>query len=157
MRIFLWRLPAHVVIHSFDRVRIMIDACSRRGFRRLLLSTSILAFVTLACGHLAVSASPAAKDKQDVKKNYALIFGTVWNAQNRPVYGVHVKIRRADEKKARWNLVSDHHGEFAQRVPAGAADYIVWAELPKHKGPVAETKVHIENDERSDIGLHLTE
>ncbi|MFB3814827.1 MAG: hypothetical protein ACE14L_12030 [Terriglobales bacterium] len=87
---------------------------------------------------------------------YALIFGTVWTPDARPAGGVRVKIRRAEEKKARWELVSDRRGEFAQRVPAGTADYVVWAEVKGHKGPAAETKVHIENDERQDIGLHLT-
>lgn len=98
---------------------------------------------------------------------YALIFGTVWGPDNRPVYGVKVAIRRADHKKARWHLVSDHNGEFAQRVPAGKAEYIVWAEsVPgrraksskvKDLAADSEVKVHIENDERADIGLHLTE
>jgi hypothetical protein len=78
------------------------------------------------------------------------------------VHGVNVKIRRADQKKARWNLYSDHHGEFAQRVPAGRADYIVWADLKGYKPPDgkklaagAEVTVHVENDERVDTGVHL--
>ena len=59
-------------------------------------------------------------------------------------------------------LYSDHAGEFAQRVPAGKADYIVWVDtkdyrLPsgKHLKPGTEVTVHIEKDERSDLGLHL--
>ncbi len=73
-------------------------------------------------------------------------------------YGVKVKIRRANEKKAKWELYSDHHGEFAQRVPAGEADYIVWADVKTAKGSSPpEVKVHVINDERQDIGLHLTE
>jgi hypothetical protein len=73
-----------------------------------------------------------------------------------------VKIRRADDKKPRWELISDHNGEFAQRVPAGKADYLVWADLKGHKssdnkqlGVGTEVTVHIEFDERADIGLHL--
>src|SRR5882762_7567621 len=95
-------------------------------------------------------------------KPYALIFGTVWDPDGHPVYGVKVKIRRADQKKAHWELFSDHQGEFAQRVPTGKADYIVWADLKDYKLPNgrhlrAGTKVtvHIENDERADMGLHL--
>ena len=38
-------------------------------------------------------------------------------------------IRRADQKKAKWELNSDHSGEFAQRLPAGKADYVVWADM----------------------------
>jgi len=95
-------------------------------------------------------------------KPYALIFGTVWGPDGQALYGVKVKIRRADEKKARWELYSNHTGEFAQRLPAGKADYIVWADvkgykLPsgKHLKPGSEVTVHIDDDERSDIGLHL--
>lgn len=93
---------------------------------------------------------------------YALIFGTVWSPDGRPVYGVKVKIRRADEKKARWELYSNHTGEFAQRLPVGKADYIVWADVKDYKLPSGkklkpgpEVTVHIDGDERSDIGLHL--
>jgi hypothetical protein len=93
---------------------------------------------------------------------YALIFGTVWGPDDRPLYGVRVKIRRADQKKARWELYSDHNGEFAQRVPPGPSDYVVWADLKYYKSLAGkelhqdrEVKVHIDNDERQDVGLHL--
>ena len=97
-------------------------------------------------------------------KPYALIFGTVWDPDGHPLYGIKVKIRRATDKanKARWELYSNHAGEFAQRLPAGTADYIVWADVKgvklssgKRLKPGAEVTVHIDNDERSDIGLHL--
>ncbi len=91
-------------------------------------------------------------------KDYALIFGTVWNAKDQPVYGIPIKIRRAGEKKARWELMSDHRGEFAQRVPTGAQDYVIWAEVKTGKGKAnPETKVHVDKDERVDVSLHLTE
>jgi hypothetical protein len=95
-------------------------------------------------------------------KPYALIAGTVWGPDDRPVYGVRVKIRRAKDKKAKWELYSDHMGEFAQRVPAGESDYIIWADLkgfkPADGKPLhlaQEVTVHIYNDEREDTGLHL--
>ncbi|MGH7969048.1 MAG: hypothetical protein ACREIC_10015 [Limisphaerales bacterium] len=90
---------------------------------------------------------------------YALLFGTMWGPDQRPLPGVEIHIRRATEKKARWTLVSDHHGEFAQRVPPGTMDYVVWADIrEKHHPPRhVEAKVHVENDERVDFGLHLTE
>jgi hypothetical protein len=95
------------------------------------------------------------------EKPYALIFGTVWGPDDHPIYGVKVKIRRADQKKAHWELYSDHHGEFAQRLPAGRMDYVVWADLKGYHvngKPLRlekEVPVHIEYDERADIGLHL--
>ncbi len=103
-----------------------------------------------------------------LRKDYALIVGTVWDRADRPVYGAVVKIRREGQKKAQWELVSDHSGEFAQRVPPGAAEYIVWVDdTRKVDDPLvarrklrpgqAQTKVRIENDERADVSLHLTE
>jgi len=98
-------------------------------------------------------------------KPYALIAGTVWGPDDRPVYGVTVKIRRATDKpnKVRWEVYSDHMGEFAQRVPAGDAEYIIWADLKSFKSNngkalrlVKEVTVHIFGDEREDTGLHLT-
>jgi len=113
---------------------------------------------------LGLSATPidAGEDSGKKEKPYALIFGTVWDPDNRPVYGVRVFIRRADKKKPQWELMSNHMGEFAQRVPAGAADYIIWADPKGCKSldgrklsPGDEAKVHVDNDERVDTGLHL--
>jgi len=93
---------------------------------------------------------------------YALIYGTVWDPDGHTLYGVKVKIRRANEKKTRWELFSNHTGEFAQRVPVGPADYVVWADVKEFKLPDGrrlqageEVKVHIYADERADIGVHL--
>lgn len=103
----------------------------------------------------------AAQKSKD--KPYALIAGTVWGPDDRPVYGVSVKIRRAKDKKPKWEVYSDHHGEFAQRVPAGESDYVVSADL-KHFKPadgkplhqVQEVTIHIYGDEREDTSVHLT-
>jgi hypothetical protein len=122
----------------------------------------------LAAAALLFCASPllhsAAAPPPEKEKPYALIFGTVWGPDDRPVYGVTVKIRRATDKpkKVRWEVSSDHHGEFAQRVPVGEADYILWTDLKGVKSPdgkplhlVKEVTVHIYNEEREDTGLHL--
>jgi hypothetical protein len=103
-------------------------------------------------------ASSAAEPKEDPRKPYALIFGTVWGPDSRPVQGVKIKVRRAQEKKARWEMYSDRRGEFAVRLPAGKQEYVVWADVkgPKDR-PKPEVRVQIENDERADIGLHLME
>jgi hypothetical protein len=93
---------------------------------------------------------------------YALIFGTVYDAAGHTIYGVKVKIRRSYEKKSRWEVYSNHTGEFAQRVPVGVADYIVWADVKDFRSdsgkklkPGAEVSVHVDGDEREDIGIHL--
>jgi len=93
-------------------------------------------------------------------KPYALIFGTVYGPDDRPVYGAQVQIRRADGKSVKGGdaLASDHQGEFALRVPAGAADYLIRATAKKGKRKLAaEIKAHVDFDERVDVGLHLRE
>ena len=125
------------------------------------LLTAILCFIVLSVPAIRVSASHAfANQKPD--EPYALIFGTVWGPDDHPLYGVKVKIRRADQKKPHWELMSDHNGEFALRVHPGPADYLVSADLKSYKSlsgkelhQDGEVKVHIENDERQELGLHL--
>ena len=94
--------------------------------------------------------------------HYALIFGTVWGPDDHPLYGVKVRIRRTRDKKPKWELTSNHVGEFAQRVPASKADYVVWADVKGVKTKdghalhlAQQVPVHVEYDERVDIGLHL--
>jgi hypothetical protein len=132
--------------------------CSRFSPLALLLAGTLLLSLSPP---LQGSARQPGKDKD---KPYALIFGTVWGPDDRPLYGVAVKIRRASDKpkKVRWELYSDHHGEFAQRVPAGESDYILWADLKGFKPAdgkalhlVQEVTVHVYGDEREDTGLHL--
>ena len=126
---------------------------------------AIVAPVLLTALRLASAGAQQAQGSQRATiKPYALIFGTVWDPDGHPLYGVKVKIRSVDDKdkKARWELYSSHTGEFAQRVPAGKADYVVSADVKGYKlpsgkklKPGSEVTVHIENEERSDIGLHL--
>jgi hypothetical protein len=129
---------------------------------RLRFLIALLCFVALPIFPHTVLANPAAPVYQRPDQPYALIFGTVWGPDDHPLYGVKVKIRRADQKKAHWELYSDHHGEFAQRVPPGPADYLVWADLKGYKSDSGkelhqdeEVKVHVDKDERQDLGLHL--
>jgi hypothetical protein len=96
------------------------------------------------------------------QKPYALIYGTVYGPDNGTVYGVKVHIRRSDQKKPKWELYSDHAGEFAQRVPAGRATYVIWADLSGFKTMKGKklqagepVTLEIQNDERADISLHL--
>ncbi len=138
-----------------------------RNRRRLHHPASYLLVLLLAISTLGSHLTPEASAALATKKlrpndPYALIFGTVWGPDNRSAYGVRVLIRRSSDKKARWEVYSDHAGEFAQRVPAGKEDYVVSADLKGvktsdgHKVHLQEdVPVHVEYDERVDIGLHL--
>ncbi len=126
-----------------------------------VLSAAIFLFIILVVVQPVSAVNAPGREEAP----YALIYGTVWGPGNQPVYGIHVKIRRATEKKARWEVTSDHSGEFAQRVPAGEADYFITADVKgsdipkklKQLKPGPEVKVHIINDEREDTGVHLTQ
>ena len=97
-----------------------------------------------------------ADSQSHARDPYALLFGTVYDTNGHPAHGIKIKIRRLDQKKARWELMSDHQGEFAQRVPAGKADYIITADIKTAKGqPKPELTVHVDNDERKDFVLRL--
>jgi len=120
------------------------------------MAASVLFLASLLVPLSALGSEP------EKPKPYALIFGTVWDPDGHALYGVTVKIRRVDDTKPRWEVYSNHSGEFAQRVPAGKADYIVWADVKGYKlpsgkklKPGSEVTVHIDSDERSDISLHL--
>jgi hypothetical protein len=129
-------------------VRFPVPHCGRR-----ILPAGHAAVLVVLC----LVGIAAAQQAKAPARDYALIYGTVWSANDTPAAGVPVTIRRADSKKPSWDLVSDRRGEFAQRVPPGKQDYIVQANIKVPKGqPKPEVTVHIEDNERQDIGLHLT-
>lgn len=113
--------------------------------------------ILLAALAFALACAPAmAKDKKPAKADYAVVIGTIYGPDDRPAVGVKIDVYRADKKKPHWELVSDRRGEFAQRVPAEKADYIVRPDLKdKQAAEKAAVTVHIEKDERQDITLHL--
>lgn len=154
----------------------------RRGSGSLTACLAILAFAAMARPQAAdqpqatnqpqttEKQTSEKKDKRKAEKPYALIFGTAYGPDDRPLYGVKITIRPQAKKHPSWELMSDHRGEFAQRVPAGTNDYLVRGEaeyapagddgkpqLSKKVRLKGETRVHVDNEERRDISVHLTE
>lgn len=129
-----------------------------RSILRARYASVLLSFLIFAPNLVTARSAPDPQSSSHPSKyDYALIYGTVWGPDNHPVAGVPIKIRRAQDKKAKWELVSDSHGEFAQRVPPGAQDYIIEADIKVPKGqPKPQTQAHIDNDERQDVSIHLT-
>lgn len=72
----------------------------------------------------APSKTPAAPSKTEKKKyshaNDFLIRGTVFTDKALSFPGVQLRIRRASEKKFRWESYTNSRGEFAVRVPQGS-------------------------------------
>jgi len=129
----------------------------RNAVAALVCITSLLLYLPLQ----------ARDDKK--KQTYGIIYGTAYGPDDRPLYGVRVTIHPAGKKHPNWELQSDHHGEFAQRVPPVSADYEVRGvvdlvpveggkpQKSKKKHLTGMTKVHIDGEERKDFSLHLTE
>jgi hypothetical protein len=68
---------------------------------------------------------PAPEKPQKQKYSHAndfLIIGTVFDPKGYAFPGVELRIRRANEKKYRWDSYTNSRGEFAVRVPQGS-DY----------------------------------
>jgi hypothetical protein len=70
-------------------------------------------------------AQPAGEKPQSRKYSHAddfLIIGTVFTDKGFAFPGVELRVRRASEKKFRWDSYTNSRGEFALRVPQGT-DY----------------------------------
>lgn len=85
--------------------------------------------------------APAASPSQPSKKSYShihdfLIRGTVFTDKALSFPGVQLRIRRAGEKKFRWESYTNSRGEFAVRVPQGS-DYEV---VVRVKGYAEQTR-----------------
>jgi hypothetical protein len=69
----------------------------------------------------AQAATPAKPGKKKYSHaNDFLIRGTVFNERALSFPGVQLRIRRAGEKKFRWESFTNSRGEFAVRVPQGS-------------------------------------
>jgi hypothetical protein len=121
----------------------------------------------IALGLLWVLSASVTASDQDLKKHYGLIFGTAYGPDDRGVYGARIEIHPAGKTHPAWKLLSDHRGEFAQRVPPGPGDYVISGEVEfapvvngvtqKKRKLKAETKVHIQAEERQDVSLHFAQ
>jgi hypothetical protein len=120
----------------------------------------------LLLGLLLLAGLPAAAQSKEKSKEprFGLIFGTAYGPDHYPLYGVRVEIHPAQQPHPKWELWSDHRGEFAQRVPPGPGDYtltgraeVIDPQTHKKKRLKGEVKVHLEGEERQDVSLHLSE
>src|SRR3989449_3356769 len=76
-------------------------------------------------GSASTAKTPTATPSKTDKKKYShvndfLIRGTVFTDKALSFPGVQLRIRRAGEKKFRWESYTNSRGEFAVRVPQGS-------------------------------------
>lgn len=136
--------------------------------KRAITEWHRVAAAMAAIAILAASSLVHASGDKSLQKHYGLIFGTAYGPDDRPLYGAKVTIHPVGKKHPNWELVSDHRGEFAQRVPPGPKDYLIQGQaeiVPLENGKPqgarkklrAETRVHVDAEERQDVGLHFHE
>ena len=100
------------------------------------------------------AASPQAESSTKNKANPGfLIVGTVFDERALSFPGVQVRIRRADEKKFRWETYTNTRGEFAVRVPEGF-DYEVVVRA-KHYQDQAKSVITNNGDAQQRLSIKL--
>lgn len=129
----------------------------RRGSLALLALSGLLLLELWTAPGLAGGSSQGQKAKSGRKKKeayeYALLFGTVFDENGRLVRGAEARVRQKEGKR-HWEATSDNQGEFAVRLPAGSAVYIVEATAP---GFTRDSKeVSFTGDERQDVVLRIS-
>src|ERR1700693_2565140 len=81
-----------------------------------------------------------------------IIFATVLNDRGFALTGARARVRRSEEKKFRWEGMSDHQGEVAFRVPPGA-EYEMTIEA---RGFKTETrKIDAREDNQADLTIRM--
>jgi len=112
-----------------------------------------LSSVVWLAGAMLVSAP--AVGAQSASSSHAhdfLIFVTVFTDQGFALPGARVRVRRADEKKPKWEATSDRRGEFAVRVPEGS-EYEMTVEASGFKPEIRKIDAREEN--RIDLTIRM--
>jgi hypothetical protein len=121
----------------------------------LIFVRTILALSGLVWLAGAVLVCPPAVSAQNASSLHAhdfLVFATVFTDQGFALPGARVRVRRADEKKAKWEATSDRRGEFAVRVPEGA-EYEMTVEATGFKPETR--KIDAREDTRTDLTIRM--
>jgi hypothetical protein len=117
------------------------------------LTIVLVGLAWLAGAAFAVEPPGAAQSSTNSHTRIFVIFTTVFNDQGFAFPGARARVRRSDQKKYRWEGVSDHQGEVAFRVPPGA-EYELIIEA---RGFKPETrKIDAREDNQADLTVRLS-
>jgi hypothetical protein len=120
---------------------------SRQSIRSAMApALTLVLLVTFPAGFSQASAQKQAHSHADD----FLIFATIFDGRGFALPGARVRVRRADEKKFRWEAISDRRGELGIRVKQGA-EYEVSVEA---RGFMAQTR-HVDAREGKQEELTL--
>jgi hypothetical protein len=114
---------------------------------------TLLLALAWSSGVVSAPASPgSAQSSSNSHTHDFVIFATVFTAQGFALPGARVRVRRADEKKFRWEGVSDRQGEVGIRVKQDA-EYEVIIEARGFKPQTR--KVDAREGDREDLTLQM--
>jgi hypothetical protein len=131
-------------------------------FRHPFSPTGHLIFVRLTlalCGVIWATGAVSAFEPRDAAQSsdsshhrVFVIFATVFTDQGFALPGARARVRGAEEKKYRWEGMSDHQGEVAFRVPPGV-EYELTVEA---RGFKPETrKIDAREENQSDLTIRM--
>jgi len=134
----------------FDFFQHPLSSCSRLILVRLTIAFAGL----LLLGGAGLSLGPPA-GAQNTSGSHAhdfVIFTTVFTDKGFALFGARARVRREEDKKFKWEAMSDRQGEFALRVPQGA-EYEMTIEA---RGFKTETrKIDTREDNRADLTIRM--
>ncbi len=134
----------------FDFFRHPLSPFGHLTFVRVTIA--LLGLVCLAGAVLAFEPAGGAQNAGDSHARIFVIFATVFSDQGFALPGARARVRRSDQKKFRWEGMSDHQGEVAFRVPPGA-EYELTIEA---RGFKTETrKIDAREENETDLTIRM--
>ena len=116
------------------------------------LTIALAGLLASQAWHLHSSRPAAPRTPDGSHAHDFVIFATVFTDKGFALPGARARVRREEEKKFRWEAMSDHQGELAVRVPQGA-EYEMTIEA---RGFKTETrKIDTREDNRTDLTIQM--
>jgi hypothetical protein len=120
---------------------------------------TIVRLTLIFCGLIWVTGAASAFEPRETAQSsngsharVFVIFATVFSDQGFALPGARARVRRTDEKKYRWEGMSDHQGEVAFRVPPGG-EYELIIEARGFKPEIR--KINAREENQSDLTIRM--
>jgi hypothetical protein len=116
------------------------------------LTIALAGMVWLAGAMFAFEPAGGAQNSRGSHAHDYVIFATVFTDRGFALTGARARVRRSEEKKFRWEAMSDHQGELAFRVPQNA-EYEMTVEA--HGFKTQTRKIDAREDIQADLTIRM--
>jgi len=134
----------------FDFFRHPLSPFGHLTFVRLTIA--LLGLLCLAVTTFVAEPAGGAQNAGGSHAHDFVIFATVFSDQGFALLGARARVRRSEEKKFRWEAISDHQGELGIRVPQGA-EYEMTIEA--HGFKTDTRKIDARQGNRTDLTIRM--